>query len=93
MSRGGQLGLVVRLGVELPAAGRPSGLTLTLKFVGGLKWEKIRRLAGLSGYEGNLRQITYQSGVRRSAARTAGRDHGAWRRSGQRRPERRAAQP
>ncbi|MFF5307650.1 hypothetical protein ACFY5F_50765 [Streptomyces sp. NPDC013161] len=65
VARSALLGLVVQLGAELRRRGQVArALTLTLTFAGGPAWEKTRRLAEPSGHEDDLRQLTYQSGVR-----------------------------
>lgn len=59
--RAALLELVVRLGVGLRRRGQAArALTLVLRFAGGSRWEKTRRLAEPSAHDDDLRAMAYQ---------------------------------
>ncbi|MEV0186868.1 hypothetical protein AB0I54_48045 [Streptomyces sp. NPDC050625] len=59
--RAALLDLVVQLGVLLRGRGQAArALTLTLKFAGGTRWEKTRRLIEASAHDEDLRTLAYQ---------------------------------
>ncbi|MFJ5530497.1 hypothetical protein [Streptomyces sp. NPDC093261] len=59
--RAALLDLVVQLGHLLRRRGQAArGLTLTLRFAGGTRWDKTRRLPAPSAHDDDLRTVAYQ---------------------------------
>ncbi|MGI5517159.1 hypothetical protein [Streptomyces sp. CA-106131] len=59
--RAALLELVVRLGHLLRRRGQAArGLTLTLRFAGGARWDKTRRLPEASAHDDDLRALVYR---------------------------------